>query len=177
MTQGVLDLIQAIDSGESIAIEAAFNQEMTTRISDRLDDMRMEVAQNMFNEAAKCKSKMKEESCDDDDEDEKEMKEDFESSVELTEEEFEELQAYMQTEDFEQLDEISKATLASYVDKANQSIKDTKKAAGQAAHQAFKNEKRSPNAQIKHLTARDALNTAAKNREANVAKATEKLAK
>jgi hypothetical protein len=85
--------------------------------------MRMEVAQNMFNEAAKCKSKMKEESCDDDDEDEKEMKEDFESSVELTEEEFEELQAYMQTEDFEQLDELSKATLKSYVKGAKSDAK------------------------------------------------------
>jgi hypothetical protein len=48
MTQGVKDLINAIAEGDSVAIEAAFNQEMATRISDRLDDMRIDVAQNMF---------------------------------------------------------------------------------------------------------------------------------
>jgi hypothetical protein len=48
MTQGVKDLISAIAEGDSVAIEAAFNQEMATRISDRLDDMRIDVAQNMF---------------------------------------------------------------------------------------------------------------------------------
>lgn len=48
MTQGVKNLIDAIASGDSIAIETAFNTEMATRISDRLDDMRIDVAQNMF---------------------------------------------------------------------------------------------------------------------------------
>lgn len=48
MTQGVKDLIDAIASGDSIAIETAFNTEMATRISDRLEDMRVEVAQGMF---------------------------------------------------------------------------------------------------------------------------------
>ena len=48
MTQGVNDLIDAIASGDSIAIETTFNTEMATRISDRLEDMRVEVAQNMF---------------------------------------------------------------------------------------------------------------------------------
>ena len=48
MTQGVNDLINAIASGDSIAIETAFNTEMATRISDRLEDMRVDVARNMF---------------------------------------------------------------------------------------------------------------------------------
>lgn len=48
MTQGVKDLIDAIATGDSIAIETAFNQEMATRISSRLDDMRIDVAKNMF---------------------------------------------------------------------------------------------------------------------------------
>lgn len=48
MTQGVKDLIDAIASGDSIAIETAFNTEMATRISDRLEDMRVDVARNMF---------------------------------------------------------------------------------------------------------------------------------
>lgn len=48
MSQGVLDLIQAIDSGDSVAIESAFNAEMSARVSERLEDMRIDVAQNMF---------------------------------------------------------------------------------------------------------------------------------
>lgn len=48
MTQGVQDLIKAIDSGDSEAIDAAFNAEMATRISERLETMRASVAKNMF---------------------------------------------------------------------------------------------------------------------------------
>jgi hypothetical protein len=48
MTQGVQNLISAIDSGDATAIDAAFNAEMATRISSRLEDMRVSVAQNMF---------------------------------------------------------------------------------------------------------------------------------
>lgn len=48
MTQGVKNLIDAIASGDSLAIDAAFNSEMANRISERLDDMRTDVAQNMF---------------------------------------------------------------------------------------------------------------------------------
>jgi hypothetical protein len=121
MTQGVHNLVDAIISGDSVAIDNAFNSEMAERIATNLDAMRETVAKNMFSEAAcDSKKKMKEESCDD--EDEKEMKEDFESSVELTEEEFEELQAYMQTEEFEQLDELSKDTLKSYIKGASQDL-------------------------------------------------------
>lgn len=50
MTEGVKELIGAIASGDSIAIEQAFNNEMAERISNRLDDMRVQVAQNMFKE-------------------------------------------------------------------------------------------------------------------------------
>lgn len=48
MTQGVQNLISAIDSGDATAIDAAFNAEMATRISSRLEDMRINVAKNMF---------------------------------------------------------------------------------------------------------------------------------
>ena len=48
MTQGVQDLIKAIDSGDSEAIDAAFNSEMATRISERLETMRATVAKSMF---------------------------------------------------------------------------------------------------------------------------------
>lgn len=72
MTQGVLDLIQAIESGDSVVIDAAFNAEMAARVSAKLDNMRTEVSENMFNEAYGCKKKMKESECDDEDEDKKE---------------------------------------------------------------------------------------------------------
>lgn len=48
MTQGVKDLIAAIAAGDSVAIDAAWNAEMATRISSNLDDMRVSVAKNMF---------------------------------------------------------------------------------------------------------------------------------
>lgn len=48
MTQGIQDLIKAIDSGDSQAIDAAFNTEMASRISTRLEDTRISVAKGMF---------------------------------------------------------------------------------------------------------------------------------
>jgi len=48
MTQGIQDLIKAIDSGDSQTIDAAFQAEMANRISTRLEDLRVSVAQNMF---------------------------------------------------------------------------------------------------------------------------------
>lgn len=45
---GVNDIIDAIQSGDSVAIDDAFNKEMAARVSDRLDTMRQDVAQNMF---------------------------------------------------------------------------------------------------------------------------------
>lgn len=104
------DLIDAIQAGDSVAIEQAFQQEMANRIADRLDDMRVEVAKNMFNEAA-C-SKMKKE--------EMTEEEDAEVDEELTLEDYsiEELEEFMVSEEFEQLDEISGKVLGSYIQKA-----------------------------------------------------------
>jgi hypothetical protein len=45
---GVQDLINAIDSGDSTTIDAAFENEMASRISTKLDDMKVNIAQNMF---------------------------------------------------------------------------------------------------------------------------------
>jgi len=45
---GVQDLINAIDSGDSTTIDAAFENEMAGRISTKLDDMKVDIAQNMF---------------------------------------------------------------------------------------------------------------------------------
>jgi len=48
---GVNDIIDAIQSGDSVAIDTAFNKEMAAKVSDRLDTMRQDVAQNMFKSA------------------------------------------------------------------------------------------------------------------------------
>jgi len=48
MTQGVKDLINAIVEGDATKIDAAFNSEMATRISDKLEDMRVSVGKSMF---------------------------------------------------------------------------------------------------------------------------------
>lgn len=100
MTQGVLDLIQAIDSGDSQTIDNAFNAEMATRVSVSLDNMRQNVAQNLFKEE-QVVEEVQEET----------------TEITFTAEELEQLEAYMQTEEFAQLDEDSKATLMSYLNK------------------------------------------------------------
>ena len=46
------DLIDAIASGDSVAIQTTFEAAMASRIAERLDTMRRDVAQNMFKEAA-----------------------------------------------------------------------------------------------------------------------------
>ena len=46
----VRDLIDAIAAGDSQVIQQQFEAEMASRISARLDNMRQEVAQNMFRE-------------------------------------------------------------------------------------------------------------------------------
>lgn len=53
------DLIDAIQSGDSVAVQSAFEASMAERVASRLDTMRQDVAQNMFKEA--CSSKMKKE--------------------------------------------------------------------------------------------------------------------
>ena len=42
------DLIDAIYSGDSVAVKSAFEQAISSRIADRLDTMRQDVAKNMF---------------------------------------------------------------------------------------------------------------------------------
>ena len=105
MTQGVYELIDAIAAGDSLAIEQSFNAEMANRISTRLEDMRVDVAQNMFRTESV---------------ESEEVAEEVAEETELTFEDYslEELQDYMMSEEFEQLDELSKDTLKSYLGKA-----------------------------------------------------------
>ena len=93
----VKDLISAIATGSAIETEQAFNQVMAEKISARMEDMRIDVAKNMFKEQVEVTEE-----------------------AELTLEDYsvEEIEEYMVSEDFEQLDELSKTTLVNYVRKA-----------------------------------------------------------
>ena len=42
------DLIDAIESGDSVTIQQTFESEMMSRLADRIDAKRQEVARNMF---------------------------------------------------------------------------------------------------------------------------------
>jgi len=42
------DLIDAIDSGDAIGIETAFNSVMVDKVAEKLDAMRTDISQNMF---------------------------------------------------------------------------------------------------------------------------------
>lgn len=48
MSQSVKDLINAIVEGDASNIDAAFNSAMAEKVSSKLEDMRVSVAQNMF---------------------------------------------------------------------------------------------------------------------------------
>ncbi len=48
LKESIKDLINAIAEGDTLAIDTSFNDIMAHKISDRLDDMRVSVAQNMF---------------------------------------------------------------------------------------------------------------------------------
>lgn len=135
------DLIDAIASGDSVAIEQTFNQEMSARIADRLDNMRIEVAKNMFNEAS-CNRKSMSEMEDEEDKDEMDeelhgnqhkidankngkidahdfkllkSKKKVEEDYSLEDFTIEEVEAFMQTEEYSQLNEEEKQALGNYV--------------------------------------------------------------
>ena len=98
------DLIDAIEAGDSLSIESAFNSIMATKVSDTIDAMRSDVAQTMF---------ASEETVIEDNE---ELQDDEELALEGYS--LEELEDYMMSEEFDQLDELSKTTLGNYVKKA-----------------------------------------------------------
>ena len=49
--ESIVELINAIAEGDSLGIEDSFNAVMASKISDRLDSMRVDVAQGMFKES------------------------------------------------------------------------------------------------------------------------------
>lgn len=48
MSETTMNLINAINAGDAVEIESAFNSAMAEKVAERLDTMRADVAQNMF---------------------------------------------------------------------------------------------------------------------------------
>jgi hypothetical protein len=149
MTDFTINLVDAIISGRATDIETAFQEAITDKISIAMETRRTEIAQSMFKESAeqldeisaekivKYSEKSNKEYNDPSTSDEKKAlrrkglmlgynKMKARAKVPATSEEFaledyslEELEDFMMSEDFEQLDELSKATLGSYVKKAS----------------------------------------------------------
>ena len=107
INENIKDLILAIAEGNSVSIEDNFNAIMASKISDRLDDLRIDVAGSMFNSQV------------------------VEESYELDDYSLEEIEEFMMSEEFEQLDEVSKATLGSYVKRASSDIASSARSAGE----------------------------------------------
>jgi len=138
--ESIVELINAIAEGDSLGIEDSFNTVMSYKIADRLDSMRVDVAQGMFgsveesvfDDARKKQADDEKKGVDPDKEYKLKMKSAQNTqrvNKALTKEEFtledysiEELEDFMLSEDFEQLDELSKATLGSYVDKSRHDL-------------------------------------------------------
>jgi len=136
MTDFTLNLVDAIISGRATDIESAFQEAIKDKISIAMEDKRNYMAQSMFKESAdayelhdpkhphfvKNHTKWKKSNPNGTtSEFISHMKtKRFNVDEELTLEDYslEEIEDFMMSEEFEQLDELSKATLGSYVKKA-----------------------------------------------------------
>ena len=101
------DLVNAIQSGKSATIQATFDALMTEKIQGGIEAYRQAVINNTFNPELVSESDEGEEAID--------------SSInesDLSEYTLEEIQEFMESEEFSALDELSKSTLASYYSKA-----------------------------------------------------------
>jgi hypothetical protein len=48
MSENTMNLINAIQAGDAVDLESAFNAAMAEKVAERLETMRADVAQNMF---------------------------------------------------------------------------------------------------------------------------------
>lgn len=104
MSESVINLVNAIKSGDAIATEQSFADAMAEKIGAKIEDMRASIASNMFAVAEEsveeaCKSDKK-----------KKMVSEEDEIIELTQEEWEALSEEEQAE-YEVLDEASKKSL------------------------------------------------------------------
>ena len=98
-------IIQESINKNPLGMKEALEEEMKARVLEAIQE----------------KMSMDEAKDDEDDEDDDDDDEDLGESFDLSDYTVEELEDFMMSEEFEQLDEISKKTLASYVKKANRS--------------------------------------------------------
>lgn len=52
MSETVINLVNAIRSGDAMETETAFGAAMAEKLSAKIEDMRQNIAQNMFNQVA-----------------------------------------------------------------------------------------------------------------------------
>lgn len=103
------DLVNAIQSGKSATIQATFDSLMAEKVQLGIEAYRQAVIDNTFNPELVSESTEEDESALD-----SSISEDFD----LSEYSLEEIQDFMESEDFASLDELSKSTLANYYSKA-----------------------------------------------------------
>lgn len=152
--QNIFNLVDSIASGNTLDIENNFNTIMMSKISERIDTMRVDVAKSMFSESV------------------------IEEKLTLEDFSIEELEDFMVSEEFEQLDELSKQTLGSYIKKASHDVAGlSAEVRGQAvkSHDAY--DKHEINAARKHADNAEKLFSKSWNRRKNIAKAVDKLTK
>lgn len=149
--QLISNLITAIAEGDTLAVDNNFNAIMSNKIADRLESMRVDVAATMFGEAVEDYSI-----------------EDFS---------IEELEDFIISEDFEQLDEISKQTLSNYVSQAGHNLvsKSTDKASA-AARSSIATMSGRPEEKEKQDAERADIHKKMMKRSAGIATAARKLA-
>lgn len=99
------DLIDAINAGKSAVIQSTFEAVMSEKIDNAIETYRQAVIENMFESEEL---------------DEEDLVEDADNqSIDLSEYTLEEIQEFMESEDFAALDELSKKTLGSYIKKSS----------------------------------------------------------
>ena len=150
------DLVDAIQSGKSATIQATFNSLMTEKIQDGIEAYRQAVIDNTFNPELVSESE----------------------ELQLEDYSLEEIQEFMESEDFDSLDELSKKTLASYAKKAsvaNLAAQDRSRAHNKEMFQHF--DKGDMDGAASHGAAANKLNSKITKRVGGVNKAIDKLAK
>ena len=105
MTQ-TIDLINAIDAGQSLKIHSIFEELINSRLVEAIEQRRAEIADLVFNGPVVEEAQL-----------------DEEFVQEMSQYDIKDVLEFMLSEDFVSLDELSKTTLGSYVKKANVLLK------------------------------------------------------
>lgn len=160
------DLVNAIQSGKSATIQATFDSLMTEKIQFGIESYRQAVIDNTFNPELL-----------ESDEDESAVDSSIDADLQLEDYSLEEIQEFMESEDFETLDELSKSTLASYVNKASQdaAYRDRLSANAHKAAQKVKFKTRADKDQM--IDRAEKYSQKSDSRKAGIKKAIDKLTK